>query len=128
MTDREEELRFARRLYLPRAIGLLLGCVAIGAVLRENGAPALAWAALGANALLWPHLAHLAAARSRHPRRTELRSLAFDSACGGAWLVAMDFNLLPSQYIDRQFSFSYITDTFAIQNRHQIGIDRIGVQ
>jgi predicted TIM-barrel fold metal-dependent hydrolase len=31
----------------------------------------------------------------------------------------------PSEYIERHFSFAFITDTFGIRNRHDIGVDRI---
>lgn len=33
--------------------------------------------------------------------------------------------LLPSEYIERHFHFSYISDAFGIDNRHRIGVDRI---
>jgi uncharacterized protein len=36
-----------------------------------------------------------------------------------------DLELLPSEYIERHFHFSYITDTFGIDNRHRIGLERI---
>lgn len=31
----------------------------------------------------------------------------------------------PSEYIERHFHFGYITDTFGIDNRHRIGVERI---
>ena len=31
----------------------------------------------------------------------------------------------PSDYIERHFSFAYITDTFGIRNRHDVGVERI---
>lgn len=85
-----------RRMHVARTIGLALGAVAIAAVLYENGAPPLAWGALAANALAWPHFASLVAGSAASPRPAELRNLMIDSACGGAWIVAMNFNLLPS--------------------------------
>ena len=36
-----------------------------------------------------------------------------------------DLALLPSEYIERHFNFSYITDTFGIDNRHRIGVENI---
>ena len=36
-----------------------------------------------------------------------------------------DLELLPSEYIERHFHYSYITDTFGIDNRHRIGVERI---
>ena len=50
-----EGLRFARRMYFLRVLGLLLGAVCIGGALWNQGAHAPAWAALLANALIWPH-------------------------------------------------------------------------
>jgi diguanylate cyclase len=91
-----EGLRFARRMYLPRAAGLAFGCFAIASVFWQQGASTPVWAALAFNALLWPHVAYLIAANSRNPRRAELRNLIFDSACGGAWIALMKFNVLPS--------------------------------
>ena len=92
----EEGLRFVRRMHLPRSLGLALGGVAIGTVLWTRGAHPLAWAALAASALVWPHVAYALGVRSPDPYRSELRSLTVDSALGGAWIAMMQFNLLPS--------------------------------
>src|SRR5665213_1469774 len=35
------------------------------------------------------------------------------------------FEKLPSQYIEERFHFTYITDQYAIANRHRIGTDRL---
>jgi predicted TIM-barrel fold metal-dependent hydrolase len=32
---------------------------------------------------------------------------------------------LPSEYIDQHFHFTYMTDTFGLQNRHHVGAERI---
>jgi diguanylate cyclase len=96
---REQGLRFVRRMYLPRVVGLALGGVAIAGVLIANGAHPGIWAALFVSAILWPHIALLLGTRSRNPFRTELRSLIVDSALGGAWIALMQFNLLPSVVI-----------------------------
>ena len=32
---------------------------------------------------------------------------------------------LPSEYVEEHFSFTYITDSYAIRNRHAIGVDRL---
>jgi diguanylate cyclase len=95
----EQGLRFVRRMYLPRTIGLALGGVAIAGVLVANGARPALWLALIASAIVWPHLALWIGQRSRNPYRTELRSLMVDSALGGAWIALMQFNLLPSMII-----------------------------
>jgi len=45
----EEGLRFARRMYPPRVLGLALGALCIGGGLWQQGAPAAAWIALLVN-------------------------------------------------------------------------------
>jgi diguanylate cyclase len=99
ISRREQGLRFVRRMYLPRVIGLALGGVAIAGVLIANGADTATWAALFASAVVWPHLALWVGSLSRNPFRTELSSLMVDSALGGAWIALMQFNLLPSMVI-----------------------------
>jgi diguanylate cyclase len=96
MDRHDEGRRFARRMYLPRTVGLGLGALAIGAGLYEVGAPAWVWVLLVVNLFGWPHVAYAAALRSRNPYRAELRNLMLDSAFGGAWIAAMHFNLAPS--------------------------------
>src|SRR2546428_8873567 len=93
---REEGLRFARRMYLPRVLGLALGALCIGGGLWQQGAPAAAWIALLVNTLAWPHVALPLARRSRNPYRAELRNLMADSAFGGAWIAVIGLNLVPS--------------------------------
>lgn len=92
----EHGVRFARRVYLLRTFGLAFGAVCIASVLWQKGAHPAAWIALAANGFLWPHVAYQIARRSSNPYRAELRNLTADSACGGAWVPLMDFNLLPS--------------------------------
>lgn len=92
----EEGRRLARRMYLPRIVGLGLGAVCIGGGLWELGAPLWLWALLALNTLGGPHLAYRLALRSRDPYRAELRNLTLDSAWGGMWIAAMHFNLAPS--------------------------------
>ena len=94
--NRDQGLRFVRRMYIPRVVGLGAGFFAVASVLYQNHAHALAWAALIFNGLVWPHFAFLLARRSADPQRTEIRNLLADSACGGIWIAVMGFNLLPS--------------------------------
>ncbi len=95
----DEGLRFARRMYFLRVLGLVLGAVCIGGALWSQGAHALAWAALLANALVWPHIAYPLACRSANPYRAELRNLMVDSASGGAWMAVIGFSPAPSAVI-----------------------------
>jgi diguanylate cyclase len=92
----EEGTRFARRMYLPRVLGLGLGAICIGGGLWELGAAWWVWALLVLNTLVWPHVAYRLALASRDPRRAELRNLVLDSASGGVWIAAMHFSLAPS--------------------------------
>ena len=92
----DEGLRFARRMYLPRTLGLALGAVCIGGALWQQGAPPLVWAALMVNTLVWPHIAYPLAGHSRSPYRAELRNLVVDSASGGAWVAMIGLSLVPS--------------------------------
>src|SRR5437867_11897644 len=82
----DEGLRFARRMYGLRALGLVLGAVCVGGALWSQGAHAPAWAALLANALVWPHIAYPLACRSANSCRAVLRNLRVDSASCGPWL------------------------------------------
>ena len=95
----EEGRRFARRMHLPRSVGLALGAIAIGGGLYEVGAPAWVWALLAVHFAAWPHVAYAIALRSRDPYRAELRNLMLDSAFGGAWVALMQFNLAPSAVV-----------------------------
>lgn len=65
-------------------------------MLWAHRAHAVVWAALLLSALVWPHLAYALGRRSGDPYRAELRSLTVDSALGGVWIAAMQFNVLPS--------------------------------
>ena len=93
---RRTGLGLAQRVRAARVPGLALGFVAVASVLYQNGAHALVWAALVANAFVWPHVAFVLASRSAQPYRAEVRNLIVDSALGGAWIALMAFNLLPS--------------------------------
>lgn len=79
-----------------RMLGLGLGVLPVASVLYQQQAPAFAWVALFLNGYAWPHVAYLLSRRSRNPARTEFRNLIADSALGGMWIAAMQFNLLPS--------------------------------
>jgi diguanylate cyclase len=105
---REQGLAFARRIYLPRTLGLALGFLAVAAVLYQNGAQPLAWTALALNGFVWPHVAYAIARRSRDPFRAELRNLVADSGAGGVWVALMGFNLLPSALLVAMLSMDKI--------------------
>lgn len=87
---------FARRLWLPRAVGLLLSLSCIVSVQITQPVSIGLWILLLANALLWSPLAYWRAVRARDPYRTELGNLLLDCGSAGFWAASMGFNLLPS--------------------------------
>ena len=91
----EKDFRLSRQIYRLRILGLVVGCVAVGAVLHERHAGPLPWTVLALNVLLWPHIAWALARRSPAPHRLERVTLTIDSAIGGFWVAMMHFNLLP---------------------------------
>lgn len=98
--DRDSPVRrFVERCYRTRLFGVALGVVCVASVLYQNDAHVVVWSLLVANVFAWPPLARLLALRSADPVRAETRNLLIDSAMGGAWIVLMQFNLLPSVLI-----------------------------
>lgn len=85
-----------RRTYRLRILGMGLASLPLMTVAIELGASWATWAWIGFTCLLWPHLAYLAATRSRDPFHAELRNFVIDSMFAGSWLPMMHFNLLPS--------------------------------
>jgi diguanylate cyclase len=102
------DLRLSRQVYRLRILGLVLGCIAVGTVLRQQQAGWPVWAVLGFDVLVWPHLAMFGARRSRNPHRFERDALTIDSAFGGLWVALMHFNLLPSVLIVAMMSMDKI--------------------
>jgi diguanylate cyclase len=89
-------LQFVTRLYHLRLCGLGVGFFCVATVFFANGAASWLWGLLIAHAFVWPHVAYSIALRAKSPRHAELRNLLIDSAMGGVWVAAMQFNLLPS--------------------------------
>lgn len=88
--------RFARRVYPARIIGLGLGFVSVAAALLPLSPGFWLWFFIITYAFVWPHIAYLYATRMSDSFATGRRQLLFDSFCGGLWVAAMGFNLLPS--------------------------------
>lgn len=105
---RGTDLRFVRRMWRMRNLGLGLGVLPIAMVLHELGASPLTWIALLAHVFLWPHVAYLHSRRSHDPRAAEFRNLMADSALGGAWIAVMAFNLVPSALVAAMLSVDKI--------------------
>lgn len=93
---RRPHLGFARRNYLARSFGLLLGLVGVATALHMQHAPAWMWVPPVLHCLLWPHLAWWLAKRAADPGVAEQRNLLIDHACGGAWTALMSFSVVPA--------------------------------
>ena len=89
-------LSFAKRIYLPRSIGLGIGFFSVLATLYPNNIPGWMWFLLVFNGFLWPHVAFQLARRSRQPYQAERRNLILDSLGGGFWAGAMGLSPLPT--------------------------------
>lgn len=89
-------LQFVARLFHLRLLGLGAGFCCVATVFYVNGASLWLWAALLIHGFIWPHIAYQIARRAKSSRAAELRNLLIDSAMGGIWIAAMQFNLLPS--------------------------------
>ncbi|MEL4015650.1 diguanylate cyclase AdrA [Dryocola clanedunensis] len=91
--------RFARRVYIPRVIGLATGFFCVASVLVVQPVSGWWWLLLVANGFIWPHLAWQIADRARDPAWAERRNLMLDSCMGGMWIAVMGLNALPSALI-----------------------------
>jgi diguanylate cyclase len=89
-------LTFAKRIYLPRCVGLAVGFLSVAAGLYPLQPPTWVWALLLFNGFVWPHVAFQLARFSSHPYQAERRNLIYDSIAGGFWAAAIGFNLLPT--------------------------------
>lgn len=89
-------LSLARRLYVSRILGLTLGLLLVSAALYPLDPPPWVWGFMLFNGLLWPHLSYGWARRCAVPYHAEHRNLLIDALLGGFWVVAMQFNPLPT--------------------------------
>jgi diguanylate cyclase len=87
-------LSFARRIYLPRTIGLGIGCISVAAALYPLTPSLWVWGLLLFNGFVWPHMAYQLSTRSAFPYKAERRNLLYDSLCGGFWAATIQFNPL----------------------------------
>ena len=90
---------FAVRSYPARVIGLGLGFIAVATALWPQSRDWPLWVFLIAYSFIWPHLAYFYAIRISNTYHTGHRQLMVDAFCGGIWVAAMSFNLLPSVLI-----------------------------
>ncbi|WP_347901563.1 diguanylate cyclase [Pseudomonas purpurea] len=91
---RGKGLSFAKRIYMPRIIGLGIGCISVFAALYPLQMPLWIWALLLFNGFIWPHVAYQLSTRATFPYHAERRNLLYDSLLGGFWVATMQFTPL----------------------------------
>lgn len=96
---RRSGLNFAKRIYLPRIVGLGIGFFCVLAALYPEHPPIGVWMLLVTNGFIWPHIAYQWSIRSEKPYATELRNLIIDALLGGMWVAIIEFNALPAVVI-----------------------------
>ena len=89
-------LRFARRVRLPRAVGLAGMFLPIASTLVSHPSPGWWWLLLVGWAFVWPHLAWQIASRAVDPLSREIYNLKTDAVLAGMWVGVMGVNALPS--------------------------------
>lgn len=89
-------LSFARRMHVPRSVGLGVGFFVVAAAVYPSHPPVWVWVAMVLHGYGWPHIAWLMARSSKQPYAAERRNLIYDSLAGGFWAGAMGFNPLPT--------------------------------
>src|SRR6478736_5907383 len=98
-TGKPRGVRFVKRVYPARVLGLGLAGLSIGAALVPLHPSPLLWVVLVYNCLIWPHLAYFMASRSTNPHKFERLYLTGDSAMCGFWIAAVGFNPLASSIV-----------------------------
>ncbi|MET3433454.1 diguanylate cyclase [Herbaspirillum seropedicae] len=101
-------VRFVKRIYLLRTIGLGVGFFCVAAAFVQQPVAWPLWALLVFHGYLWPQVARAWALASRIPYRAERRNLVIDAAFGGFWIAAMQGNLVPSAVILSMLSMDNI--------------------
>lgn len=89
-------LRFARRVRLPRAVGLGWMFLPIAAVLASQPIAGGWWLFLVGWSFVWPHLAWQLASKAIDPLSREIYNLKADAILAGVWVGMMGVNVLPS--------------------------------
>lgn len=99
---------FAKRLYVPRIVGSAIGFWAVAAVISAYSMPAWVWVALVFHSYVWPHVAYLLARDVPVSYVAERRNMIAESAFGGIWVAAMQFNALPCTLLVSMFCMNCI--------------------
>ncbi len=92
----QDELHFVDFVHRLRTLGWILGTIPALMVLHRLQASSwLTWLLL-ATCAVWPHIAWLHSRRAHQPLRSEWFNMLIDPPLMGAWIAAMQFNLVPS--------------------------------
>ncbi|MBP0592019.1 diguanylate cyclase [Paraburkholderia sp. LEh10] len=100
--------RFVERIYRLRIAGLGLGFFCVASVFAQQHRGYMLWSLLVLHGFIWPHIARRAALACEVPYRGERLNLMIDALLGGFWVVAMQFNVLPSVLILAMLSMNNI--------------------
>lgn len=100
--------RFVERIYRLRIAGLALGFFCVASVFLQQHRGYVLWSLLLFHGFVWPHVARRAALACEVPYRGERLNLMADAMFGGFWVVAMQFNVLPSVLILAMLSMDNI--------------------
>ncbi|MDB6141830.1 MAG: diguanylate cyclase [Pseudomonas sp.] len=87
-------ISFARRIYLPRSIGLGVGFFSVAAAMYPLQPSSWVWVLMLLHGFVWPHVAYQLSRRSAQPYNAERRNLIYDSIGGGFWAGAIGLNPL----------------------------------
>lgn len=99
---------FAKRIYVPRLLGSAVGFWAVAAVVEGYPMPSWVWVLLVFHGFIWPHVAYLLARKVPVPYLVECRNMIVESAFGGLWVAAMQFNALPCTLLVSMFCMNCI--------------------
>lgn len=99
---------FSKRIYFPRLLGSAAGFWAVSVVLDEYAMPAWVWVMLVFHGFVWPHVAYLFGRKVPVPYIVECRNMIIESAFGGLWVAAMQFNALPCTLLVSMFCMNCI--------------------
>ena len=86
-----ETPRLVRTIYAVRTGAFAYCFLALGLLLWERDAPALAWGLLAAQFLVYPHLLYLRVRHSKWSRQAEFNNLFVDSTLFGTWCAYFGF-------------------------------------
>jgi diguanylate cyclase len=89
-------LSFARRIYVPRAVGLGVGFFSVAAAMYPLQPANWVWVLMLLNGFAWPHIAFQLSRLCAQPYYAERRNLLYDSIFGGFWAGAIGLNPLPA--------------------------------